>query len=84
MPIEHVTGWPFRMARNRIIDLFRKRQPGSFSDAAVADEDDQLRLEDLIPLPDAGPEAAYARRVLPRLKQSIDSGQRRFYCSVAD
>ena len=65
MPIEHVTGWLFRVARNRITDLFRKKRPESFSDTAVADEDDELlRLEDLLPSPDAGPEALYARNVL--------------------
>ena len=65
MPIEHVTGWLFRVARNRITDLFRKRTPESFGDLAVVDEDDELlRLEDLLPSPDAGPEALYARNVL--------------------
>jgi RNA polymerase sigma factor (sigma-70 family) len=65
MPIEHVTGWLFRVARNRITDLFRKRRPESFSDTAVANEDDELLwLEDLLPSPDAGPEALYARNVL--------------------
>jgi len=65
MPIERVTGWLFRVARNRITDLFRKKKPESFSDTAVADEDDELlRLEDLLPSPDAGPEALYARNVL--------------------
>ncbi len=68
MPIEHVTGWLFRVARNRIIDLFRKRKPESFSTTAVArddDADDELpAFEDLLPSPDAGPEALYARSVL--------------------
>src|SRR5881392_2066272 len=67
MPIEHVTGWLFRVARNRIIDLFRKKKPESFSNTAVAhedDEDDLLQFEDLLPSPDAGPEALYARSVL--------------------
>src|SRR5450631_447567 len=65
MPIEHVTGWLFRVARNRITDLFRKKKPESFSDAAVADDDEELsQLEDLLPSPDAGPEALYARSVL--------------------
>jgi RNA polymerase sigma factor (sigma-70 family) len=65
MPIEHVTGWLFRVARNRITDLFRKKKPESFSDAAVADDDEELlHLEDLLPSPDAGPEALYARSVL--------------------
>jgi RNA polymerase sigma factor (sigma-70 family) len=65
MPIDHVTGWLFRVARNRITDLFRKKKPESFSDIAAATEDDVLRrLEDLLPSPDAGPEALYARHVL--------------------
>ena len=65
MPIEHVTGWLFRVARNRITDLFRKKKPETFSDAAVVDEDGELLgLEDLLPSPDAGPEAAYARSVI--------------------
>ena len=65
MPIGHVTGWLFRVARNRITDLFRRKTPESFSDRAVADEDGELlRLEELLPSPDAGPEALYARSVL--------------------
>src|SRR3954454_4370762 len=62
MPIEHVTGWLFRVARNRITDLFRKKRPESFSD--IAEDDELLPLEDLLPSPDAGPEALYARGVL--------------------
>jgi RNA polymerase sigma factor (sigma-70 family) len=65
MPIEHVTGWLFRVARNRITDLFRKKKPETFSDAAVEDETGELlRVEDLLPSPDAGPEAVYFRIVL--------------------
>ena len=65
MPIEHITGWLFRVARNRIIDLFRRKEMEGSSDAAGAGEGDELlRLEDLLPSPDAGPEAAYARGVL--------------------
>src|ERR1700682_436053 len=65
MPIDHVTGWLFRVARNRITDLFRKKKTESFSDTAVADEDDErLQLADLLPSPEAGPEALYARNVL--------------------
>ena len=66
MPIEHVTGWLFRVARNRIIDLFRKKKPENFSDVAVHEDDEGelLRLEDLLPSVDASPEALYARSVL--------------------
>src|SRR5882724_9591334 len=65
MPIEHVTGWMFRVARNRITDLFRKKKPETFSDAAVEDEaGEALQIEDLLPSPDAGPEALYIRSVL--------------------
>jgi RNA polymerase sigma factor (sigma-70 family) len=65
MPINHVTGWLFRVARNRITDLFRKKKPEAFSDAAVVDEAGELlRIEDLLPSPDAGPEALYFRSVL--------------------
>jgi len=65
MPIEHVTGWLFRVARNRITDLFRKKKPASFADAAVEGEEGELlELEDLLPSPDAGPEALYLRNLL--------------------
>ena len=66
MPIEHVTGWLFRVARNRITDLFRKKRPESVSNPSVANEDDDelLGLEELLPSPDAGPDALYARKVL--------------------
>jgi len=74
MPIEHVTGWLFRVARNRITDLFRKKKPEPFSDAAVEDEDGQvLQIEDFLPSPDAGPEALYARNVLlDELESAVD------------
>src|ERR1035437_9132135 len=65
MPIEHVTGWLFRVARNRMTDLFRKKKPETFSDRAMEGEDGELlHLEDLLPSPDAGPEALYVRGVL--------------------
>src|SRR5580658_921714 len=55
MPIEHVTGWLFRVARNRITDLFRQKKPESFTDTAAADEDgERQQLENLLPSPDAG------------------------------
>ena len=65
MPIEHVTGWLFRVARNRITDLFRKKKPELFSDAPIEDEEgESLQIEDLLPSPDAGPEALYFRNLL--------------------
>ena len=74
MPIQQVTGWLFRVARNRITDLFRKKVPERLSDSAVADEDDErLQLEDLLPSPDAGPEALYASNVLlDELEMAVD------------
>src|SRR5438874_9790626 len=74
MPIDHVTGWLFRVARNRIIDLLRKRKPESFSDTTVVNEEgDLLQFEDLLPSPDAGPEALYARHLLlDELELAVD------------
>jgi len=64
-PIEQVSGWLFRVARNRIIDLFRRRKPGSLSDpVTVGDDGEELLLQDLLPSPELGPDAAYARSVL--------------------
>jgi RNA polymerase sigma factor (sigma-70 family) len=61
MPIDHVTGWLFRVARNRITDLFRRRGT------------DRLQLEELLPSADAGPDALYARHVLvDELELAID------------
>jgi RNA polymerase sigma factor (sigma-70 family) len=62
MPIDHVTGWLFRVARNRITDLFRKKKPESLPESAAGGE--LLQLEDLLPSADDGPEALYARGVL--------------------
>jgi len=74
MPIDHVTGWLFRVARNRIVDFMRKKRPERFSDIAAVDEDDELLpFEDLLPSPDAGPEAVYARNVLiDELELAVD------------
>src|SRR5579872_4137030 len=63
MPIEHVTGWLFRVARNRITDLFRKKEPENFSDLDVADEEG-LSFEDLLPSLEDGPDEALARNRL--------------------
>ena len=74
MPIEHLTGWLFRVARNRIIDLFRKKKPESMSGTPVTEDDEErLRLEDLLPSLEAGPEALYARSVLlEELESAVD------------
>ena len=74
MPIEHVTGWLFRVARNRITDLFRKKRPESFGASAVGDDEGEvLEIEDLLPSPDAGPEAAYFRNLLlDELELAVD------------
>jgi RNA polymerase sigma factor (sigma-70 family) len=74
MPIDHVTGWLFRVARNRITDRFRKKKREAFSDTTVQDEQGELlRIEDLLPSPDEGPEALYVRSVLlDELELAID------------
>lgn len=64
MPIDHVTGWLFRVARNRITDLFRKKKAESFSEAVENEDGEALRIEDLLPSSEAGPEALYIRNVL--------------------
>ena len=73
MPIDHVTGWLFQVARNRITDLFRKKKPENFSDVAIAGNDDTLLLEELLPSLDAGPDELYARSVLvDELEDALD------------
>src|SRR5580700_10339668 len=64
-PIEQVSGWLFRVAKNRIIDRFRGRKLESLSQARYGEDDDvAVSLEDLLPSPDSGPEAIYARSLL--------------------
>lgn len=65
MPIEHVTGWLFRAARNRIVDLFRKKTPERFDDHAPRGDDGEVQsIDDLLPSADDGPEALVLRRAL--------------------
>ena len=65
-PVEQVTGWLFRVARNRITDLFRRKQREALRGRSSTGTEDgeRLELEELLPSPDAGPDAAYARTVL--------------------
>jgi RNA polymerase sigma factor (sigma-70 family) len=65
-PLEQVSAWLFRVARNRITDLFRKKKPAAFASdpIAFAEDGEPFSFEDLLPSPDAGPEALYARNVL--------------------
>jgi len=74
MPIEYVTAWLYRVARNRITDLFRKKKPENFSDAAIENEDGEvLGIEDLLPSPEDGPDALYLRQmVLDELGHALD------------
>ena len=74
MPIDHITGWLFQVARNRITDLFRRKQPERFSDALiVTDDGEAMRVEELLPSTEAGPEAEYARQVLlAEIRQALD------------
>lgn len=73
-PIDYVTGWLYRVARNRITDLFRKKKPENFTDVSRIDEDGELQsIEDLLPSPDAGPEALYVRGLLlDELQRALD------------
>jgi RNA polymerase sigma factor (sigma-70 family) len=74
-PIEQVGAWLYRVARNRIIDAFRKNKPAQFSAEKDPHDGDgeSLSLEELLPSPDAGPEAAYARSILlEELDAAID------------
>lgn len=64
-PIEQAGAWLFRVARNRIIDLYRKRRHDPLRDQANFEEGgDSLNLQDLLPSPDSGPETAFARSLL--------------------
>ena len=64
-PVETASAWLLRVARNRIIDQFRKKKPVPLADLNVeSEEGEMLALEEFLPSSDAGPEAAYARAVL--------------------
>jgi RNA polymerase sigma factor (sigma-70 family) len=73
MPIDHVSGWLFRVARNRIIDLLRKRQPEHLGDATIRDRDgDLVAIAELLESDTSDPEAEYARRrLIEELHQAL-------------
>ena len=71
-PIEQVSAWLFRVARNRITDLFRRQRPSSLGET-VYDDDESQSLEELLPSAEAGPDALYARNVLlDALDEALD------------
>lgn len=65
-PLEQVGAWLFRVARNRITDLFRSRRstPVEAAGTRPVPDDETLHWEDLLPSPDEGPDALYARKLL--------------------
>ena len=73
--IDQAGAWLFRVARNRIVDLFRKKKPVPFSELAsqLDEEGEEMSVEDLLPSPEAGPEAAFARLMLvEELEEALD------------
>jgi RNA polymerase sigma factor (sigma-70 family) len=81
-PVEQLTAWLFRVARNRITDLFRKtsREGVRTEPVKFAEDGEELLLEELLPSPEAGPDAVYARSVLlEELDEALESSAK---CSL--
>lgn len=73
--IEQVSAWLFRVARNRIIDRFRKKKEQSISSMGedLDRDEDEYRLDLALPSMDAGPDAVFARSmVLEALQNALD------------
>lgn len=74
VPIENVTAWLFRVARNRITDLFRRKTPDRLGEAVEDVQGERLGMDELLPSPDAGPEAQFMRQLLlDELVQAIEA-----------
>lgn len=74
-PIEQVTAWLYRVARNRITDLFRRktREARRTEPEALAEEGEAMSSVDLLPSRDGGPDATYARAILlEELSEALD------------
>jgi len=74
-PVEQAGAWLMRVARNRIIDRFRKKKPELLADQGVEfdEEDDVGGLEDLLPSPDDGPDAVAIRELmLEQIETALD------------
>jgi len=65
-PVEQAGAWLFRVARNRIIDLFRHKRPVVLGNGSIPlpENGEARQWEELLPSPEAGPEALYARSIL--------------------
>jgi len=64
-PVEQVTAWMFRVARNRIIDLFRRKtREAARTETEMSTDGEAQSLEELLPSPEGGPDSIYARKVL--------------------
>jgi RNA polymerase sigma factor (sigma-70 family) len=65
---ERITSWLFTVAKNRIVDHFRKKKATPFSSMEIpnnGERDDQpLMLEDILPALTRNPEDEYMRNVI--------------------